>query len=329
MAYIDRIIHFFFHHEAPSDLRERVHRRLLAHEESADEALQSVWNEQPAASADPNHTDEALRRVEEKLFGPMPRRRPEGIRWLIRAAVWLVPVVLLAASAYLYMGSRDNLKLLADTQLIEHATANGEHRQLMLPDGTAVWLNAGSVIIYPSTFRGTERKVYLSGEAFFKVSHDEDHPFIVNTRQANLKVLGTEFNVMSYPEMDRMIITLQQGKLGVDISSSGRNYILTPNQQLIYTPATDSVELHSVTATNYSSWKQGELFFSDARLTTVLRAIERTYNVRCHLVNSRYANQRVRLHLDRDEKLSTVLHVLRDLLPGLNYTIEGKDVYIR
>src|SRR3712207_7591972 len=96
---------------------------------------------------------------------------------------------------------------------------------------------------YPTLFRSTERKVYLSGEAFFKVSHDEDHPFIVNTRQANLKVLGTEFNVMSYPEMDRMIITLQQGKLGVDISSSGRNYILTPNQQLIYTPATDSVEI--------------------------------------------------------------------------------------
>jgi len=329
MAYIDRIICYFFHHETSEDLRERVHRRLLHHEESADEALQSVWNELPTTATDRHATDEALLRVEERLFGPAPQRRSHAGRWLLRAAVWVVPIMLLAASSYLYMGSRDNLRQVAATQLIEHSTANGEHRRLTLPDGTAVWLNAGSVIIYPSAFHGMERKVYLSGEAFFKVSHDADHPFIVNTRQADLKVLGTEFNVMNYPEMDRMIVTLQQGKLGVDISQSGRNYILMPNQQLIYTPATDSVELHSVTATNYSSWKQGELFFSDARLTTVLRAIERTYNVRCHLVNDRYATQRIRLHLDRDEKLSTVLNVLRDLLPGLTYTIDGKDVFIR
>src|SRR3712207_9579649 len=101
MAYIDRIICYFFHHETSEDLRERVHRRLLHHEESADEALQSVWNELPTTATDRHATDEALLRVEERLFGPAPQRRSHAGRWLLRAAVWVVPIMLLAASSYL------------------------------------------------------------------------------------------------------------------------------------------------------------------------------------------------------------------------------------
>ena len=328
MTYIHQIINYFFHHDTDADIRHRVHARLHVDDEATEEALRAVWNETGEAEISPEAVREAFVAVESRLFDAGTPRRPM-LRRLRVAALWLIPVVMLATSIYLFRHSEQTMTRLAATEMLQQSTANGEHRQLTLPDSTRVWLNAGSVIIYPSAFNGRERKVYLSGEAFFHVRHDTDHPFIVSTNHAAMRVLGTSFNVVSYPDADRLTVTLETGRLNVSIGSMDLDYLLTPENQLVFIPSAHKVDVHSVTARRYSSWRTGELFFNDALLTDVLRQIERTYNIRCHIINERYATQRVRMHLNKDEKLVNILHVIKDLVPGLTYTIDGKDVYLR
>ena len=328
MTYIHQIVSYFFHHGTDTDIRRRVHARLQVDDEATDEALHAVWNETRDAEMAPEKLHEALQAVENRLFeGPVHRQFV--LRRLRVAALWLVPVVLLATSTWLFWHSERTMTQLAATEMLQQSTANGEHRQLTLPDSTHVWLNAGSVIIYPSSFGNRERKVYLSGEAFFRVHRDADHPFVVSTNHADMRVLGTSFNVVNYPEADRLTVTLETGWLNVSIGSMARDYLLTPDNQLVFIPSTRRVDVHSVTARHYSSWREGELFFNDARLADVLRQMERTYNIRCHIIDDRYAAQRVRMHLNKDEKLVNILNVIKELVPGLTYTIDGKDVYFK
>lgn len=130
-----------------------------------------------------------------------------------------------------------------------------------LADGTKVMLNAGSRLTYPKEFSGEKREVQLSGQAFFEVTPDKTHPFVVKTQKMDVTVLGTSFEVFSYDGDEEGETVLLTGKVKVEVLESnqqkGGSYVLKPNEKLTYSK-TDGISLTTIDADAYSSWRQGK-----------------------------------------------------------------------
>ena len=158
---------------------------------------------------------------------------------------------------------------------------------------------------------------------------DPQRPFTVDVNQMKLRVLGTTFNVFSYPDNPEIVATLETGKLRVDVTNRKEPYILTPDNQLVLNAQTGHVEVRQVHAPDYSVWRIPSLYFEETKLVYALQQIERTYNVRIHIQNSRYNHQTIRAHFNADETIENIMAVIKMLIPSLNYEIDGNDIFIR
>ncbi|QPH40501.1 FecR family protein [Pedobacter endophyticus] len=157
------------------------------------------------------------------------------------------------------------------------STPRGGQYKLMLPDKSLVWLNAQSSITFPSAFTGKQRKVSVTGEAYFEVTKDKTKPFMVETGSSSVEVLGTHFNVNVYPNEENAAITLLEGSIKLNHNNSSK--LLLPGQQAIYNAHSSGIELKRVDLDNVVDWKNGLFIFEDASVAEVMRQIERWYNV--------------------------------------------------
>jgi len=179
------------------------------------------------------------------------------------------------------------------------STPKGRQFGITLPDGTQVWLNSASSIRYPTAFTGHDRKVELTGEAYFEVAHNQDKPFLVSVNnKAVLQVLGTHFNVNAYEDEQDIATTLLEGSVAVNVLSASNHQnlnthhtlykntvILKPGQQArVMNTVTDSTAVNSIKVTNANvnkvmAWKNGLFNFEDANLEQVMRQLSRWYNI--------------------------------------------------
>ena len=164
----------------------------------------------------------------------------------------------------------------SDHLLTEISVNHGEHKQVTLPDGTVVHLNAGTVMRYPTEFTSDIRLVEMEGEAFFNVMRDEGKPFIVRTRQADVKVLGTSFNVKAYQEDELMAVSVRTGKVEVDMPESVMR--LLPNEQIIVNNTNGEILKKNEDAQKVTAWLQGGLYFNRTPISSVIHDLERMYN---------------------------------------------------
>lgn len=337
MSYIKEIVNFFFRHNVSGNIRRRVYDRMLypVQDRERDEALRQLWDGLEVSEGRDDEVEKNLAAVEKRLFGRKQDSRPAVARqrlfgdWKKIAAIWTLPFVMLCASAYFYFSSPESVPLeMAQVSYVQHYASEGTHEQVELPDGSQVCLNAGSMLMYPSTFPSSGRWVYLIGEAYFDVTKDAEHPFTVSTGFMQLHVLGTQFNVSAYPEDSQIKATLETGRVMINVRGDSVDYYLEPNDQLVYTPRTGKVEKHSVLASDFSDWRRGELCFNDIAFTDAMCLLERTYGVKIHIQNSSYDGQRLRAHFNRNESLGTVLQIIKMMIPYFDYQIVGKDVYI-
>jgi len=155
--------------------------------------------------------------------------------------------------------------------------AGGEYR-LVLADRTVVYMNSESRLKYPVVFSGKDRTVELEGEAYFEVSKDEEHPFIVRTERLDVTVLGTGFNVMAYKQDPRTEVTLVKGK--VDVTSGNISEILTPSQQFMMNNENREYQVRSVNVNTYVDWKSGILNFDAMPLEELGDKLGRWYGVK-------------------------------------------------
>ena len=153
----------------------------------------------------------------------------------------------------------------------------GEYR-IELEDGTKVWINSASRLRYPVVFSGDTREVYLEGEAYFEVSKDEDHPFIVRTERLDVTVLGTGFNVMAYKQDPRTEVTLVKGK--VDVRRGKINEILTPSRQFVMNNENQEYEVKTVNVATYVDWKDGKFVFEEETIEEIMERLGRWYEVK-------------------------------------------------
>jgi hypothetical protein len=153
----------------------------------------------------------------------------------------------------------------------------GKRSKLTLSDGTKVWVNAGTRVIYPAEFDKDERELYVEGEIFLQVAHNKDWPFVVKTKDIAVKVLGTEFNVTAYEsdDMERVVLASGSVKITGKGKESSEGTVLSPNNMYQYDGKTGSVE--AVDVNKYISWKDGMYLFENERLTVIMNRLSRYY----------------------------------------------------
>ncbi|WP_114779187.1 FecR domain-containing protein [Botryobacter ruber] len=158
------------------------------------------------------------------------------------------------------------------------STPRGGQYQVVLPDGSKVWLNAASSLRFPTAFSGAERRVALTGEAYFEVVKDTKQ-FIVDAGEVDVTVLGTSFNVSSYDEDNTIATTLVTGH--VQLSGDQLNGItnLTPGRQAVFTKAGNTMEVNKVDTEFFTVWKEGKLYFEKEELESIIKKLNRWYAV--------------------------------------------------
>lgn len=194
----------------------------------------------------------------------------------------------------------------------------GRKSQLLLADGTKVWLNAGSRLAFPIRFAQGIREVYLEGEACFKVAKLENQPFVVRTGQLDVKVLGTYFDVIAYPADNTIETILLEGKVVVErektMGFSKDKVTMVPGQKASFNKETKHIGI--ITEPNITSavaWIEGWFEFSDESLKSVFTKLERYYNIRIELSQDFYPGELITGKLDLKESLEEVLTALADV----------------
>ena len=194
---------------------------------------------------------------------------------------------------------------------------------MALADGSKVWLNAGSSLTYPIAFVGSERKVSVTGEAYFEVAHDASKPFVVHNGAMDVQVLGTHFNVNAFEDDDNNIkVTLLEGS--VKITNGNSNGLLKPGQQALVSKEVkivNDVDLNKVMA-----WKNGYFQFDKASLQSVLKQVARWYDVEVIYEGKNQPRQFVG-EIQRDLSLSEVLRILE--INKVHFTLEGKKLIVK
>lgn len=185
----------------------------------------------------------------------------------------------------------------------------GQPKEVLLPDGSTVWLNSKSRIQYSDDFSGETREVYLEGEAFFSVQRDESKPFIVHTGTLSTRVLGTSFNIEAYPEQSDIKVTVSSGRVSV-FDSTGVIGELIKDQQIAYQKTNGRSIRQLVQAHHVNKWKEHKLIFEGETFGTVARTLEHRYHVDIQFSNKNIENSPVTAQFDSDESLQQILYML-------------------
>lgn len=203
------------------------------------------------------------------------RRQWIATRIRSMAAVLLLPLAASTATlAFLYIKQMQQ-----ETEYITLTSAPGAITQVSLPDRSDVWLNAGSTMRYPSRFAGGERRVYLTGQAYFRVEANAGNPFCVDLGREGMcvKAYGTLFDVCSYPEDSTVEVVLESG--AVDVLAGQHILQLHPNEMITFYTDARQPTLRKVLSEEKTAWRNGRLLFRNAPLQEVIRKLSRRYNV--------------------------------------------------
>lgn len=200
-----------------------------------------------------------------------------------------------------------------NVQLNKLIVPAGKRSFITLSDGTKIWVNSSTTIIYPNIFKEDKREIYVNGEAFLDVAHDIDKPFFVKTNQMSVRVLGTSFNVCAYPEDDQQQIVLVRGEVEVHASKLPVE-VLAPNQMYEYDKQTDKTTIKNVDITDYTSWKNGYYRFKSQQLSDLFKRLSRYYAVQI-VCNEKVGSLKCSGKLDLTEHLDDVLRNLSDAAP--------------
>lgn len=201
----------------------------------------------------------------------------------------------------------------------------GGEYQLILSDGTKVWLNSETTIKYPVYFTANSRDVYLEGEAFFEVVENKERPFIVHTPEMNVNVLGTSFNVRAYTDEQKSSTTLVTGKVLINQSESKKEYTLNPNEQAVI--SNHDAIIKTVNVNPFISWKNGRILFENNTMEEIFNDLSRWYNIEVNYSNPELKSLRFSIDVERYNDFGDILEIL-ELTQKISFEINEKSVII-
>lgn len=313
-----------------SERARKLFGRWLRSEEDADQKnllLQQIWDRSAAEATDSTRRDWNI--LQKHLYNMPPVEKKHNLfgSQLLKYAAVAVIALLVVFSAYLMM---DRTTFTKPIEMAEFFVPYGASRMVILPDSSKVWVDAGSILIYPKDFEHTKtRSVYLNGKASFTVENNPQKPFIVKTNHLNVQALGTIFTVKSYPSDAYVTATLERGSVRVNVLN-GNIYssILKPNEQLTYSTIDHHVNICTIDAALYSKEREGYLIFDHISFDQMVSALERHFNVVIQYNTQKYSGERYNVKFMPKERLSDVLNVLQQLA-GIHYVINGNEIIIK
>ena len=186
----------------------------------------------------------------------------------------------------------------------------GKRARVTLCDGTKIWANAGTVLLYPTHFEDKKREIYVDGEIYIDVTPNPEKPFIIKTSDMGVKVLGTSFNVSAYREDVEKSVVLVTGKVEVT-ASNGESVRILPNDR--FRQSTDKYVVDKVNVEDYVSWKEGRLSFKNTELGGILKQLSRYYNVRIDYDKQQQITCSGKLNLD--DTIEQILNTITETAP--------------
>jgi ferric-dicitrate binding protein FerR (iron transport regulator) len=203
---------------------------------------------------------------------------------------------------------------------------NGEKAQVILSDGTKVYLNAGTRFKYPAVFSQKKREVILTGEAFFEVTKKKSSPFIIETPRFNVKVTGTSFNLNTYREDAENILTLHTGE--VIIACEDQEFRVQPGEKFVFNTRTGKSGITTTDLEKSILWKEGMTVIEDLNLEEIVKILERKFNVQIRIMDEKYKKIRYAGQFKAHETLVEILDLIKETSPvKFNYEInETKNV---
>lgn len=256
-----------------------------------------------------------------------PAMKEPGMRkfnltlWRSLAAACII--ILVASVVYWYSGERSA----TDVTWITVVASPGSIEKVVLPDQSVVWLNAATTLQYPARFGSIRRVILKEGEAFFEVTHDPAHPFIVEAPYLETEVLGTSFSVKAYRSLPLTKVKVATGRVSVRDSIRVLDHVL-PNEQLTYRSATGHFQKESVAADEIMGWRSRQLVFHRASFDEIALSIENRYQVKIHYDQKDLEHLQLTLKGSPEWTLEQVLDMLT-MLSNTRYTLKEKHVTIQ
>lgn len=208
------------------------------------------------------------------------------------------------------------------------STPRGGEFKITLEDGTEVWLNAETQLRYPERFGDGERRVAVTGEAFFKVAKDSKRPFYVETAGQVVRVYGTEFNVHAYPEDKSVATTLVEGSIALQAASgNGSQLMLTPGHQALFDKLSHEASVKSVDTEVVTSWRSGSFVFENQNLGDIMQTLSRWYDFDYKFADASLAHTEFMGSIPRYGEFADVVEIL-ETSGGLKFRIKGRTVII-
>ena len=291
--------------------------------------MEEIWN----LKKEIKYSDEEeIKKAYHQFLNKIERPKAKHIKlrkFFIYSSVAAVALLLTFISIPLYKSAQNNValqKLNENINVNEINVPNGQSISVKLADGTVVWLNSGSQLIYPAEFSSKNRIVKLIGEGFFEVEHNRKSPFIVMTGAVKTRVLGTKFNIKAYPNESKRI-SLMEG--GIEVSTDKNKetiQLLEPNQQ-VEISLNGVIRKTKVNTFTISQWTHGELFFENESLENIVATLKRKYNVNISITNDSYKYMVLNSHIKKNSSLEDILKVFKGTR-NIDYLIRGDSVYI-
>lgn len=254
-------------------------------------------------------------RVGAEIWGKVKPAAPLWPRFAAAAAILLILSV-----GTLFIPRKNTTPRIEYTTL---TTGLGENHSLVLPDGTAVWLNAGSSITYPVAFNKSERRVKVTGEVYFEIVHNPKQPFRITVKNELVEDIGTHLNINAYDDESTINTTLLEGS--IKVSNGSLSAILKPGQQARIRSDNSSIELREVDADKAIVWKNGYFYFDRADLQTVMRQLARWYNVDV-VYKKGMSKKTFKGKVERNINVYEALGILSYF--GAHFQIEGKTITV-
>lgn len=249
------------------------------------------------------------------------KRKQLRLQFLKYAAAIVLIVGISGAIGFFISTSVSN----SDTKFTEISVPKGERSTVILPDGSTVLINSNSQMKFSSSFNSGKRKVILSGEAYFNVAHDKSHPFIVETPSLQIEVLGTKFNISSYPNDQLTTTFLESGKVRISSAVAG-NIILSPNEAFVFNKFSRESEKIMMYDKRLMDWTKGVMTISGETIGELAKKIERRFNVTITFMDDNVKNH-IYTGSIKDEDLNTVLEAIK-FASSIEYKREGNQIIL-
>lgn len=237
---------------------------------------------------------------------------------------WLFKMIryaaILAAAFFLGVALSDHIRNHREIQYATVSIPYGQMGNVVLPDGSEVSLNSGSVLRYPEQFATTKRNVFFTGEGYFKVKSDKSHPFFVHLDEYTIQVTGTSFNVRSYADQP-VETTLIEGKVNITDNKGNELANLQPNQMFHFSAIAHKAEIRMVNPEIYTMWKEGKLLLNNENLGEIAEKLERWYHVKIEFADDRIKQKRITGTILKSKPFDQIIKILA-MKESLNYHIQ-------